>query len=192
MAKIRVFCSSSPESLKNPSYVEVAEQMGELLAQRDHHLVYGGSHCGLMGVVSKAFSNYNGNHNKITEIIPERWEHLIVKKENAIVTENLSERIQTMQDASDGFITLPGGFGSLQETMDVIVARQLKIHQKPLAIVNTGGFYDPFIGQIKRILDYGFAQEDNRAILYIAKNPNQTIEYLETYKPIELLDKLGA
>jgi cytokinin riboside 5'-monophosphate phosphoribohydrolase len=188
MAKICVFCSSSEADLSE-GYVADARRMGQLLGERKHHLVYGGSHKGLMGEVSKKFAEY---HGKITEVIPEMWRDLIVKEENAIVTKDLHERLQIMQDYSDAFITLPGGFGSLQELVNVLVAKQLDFHKKPLAIVNTNNFYTPVITQIGSMIRNKFAPEDNNKLFYVASNPEQALDYIENYSPIQISNKFGC
>lgn len=185
MAKICVFCSSSDNLSED--YIAVARETGRILGERKHHLIYGGSHRGLMGEVSKSFAESGG---KITEIIPEMWEDLIVKKENAIITKDIGERLQKMQEHSDGFITLPGGFGSLQELIEVIISKQLKMHEKPLGIVNTNEFYTPFINQTKNILDRGFAPKDNHNLLYVANNPSEVLDYIENYSPVHISDKV--
>ncbi|MGV8152201.1 MAG: TIGR00730 family Rossman fold protein [Candidatus Nanoarchaeia archaeon] len=192
MANVCVFCSSAPESLLIKDYVDAAKETGYLLEERGHNLIYGGSHRGLMGVVSKSFAQDNGNSKRITEIIPKIWQRLIINKENAIVTENISERMQKMQEYSDAFITLAGGFGSLQETIEVLVSKQINMHQKPLVIINTNNFYNPLIEQINLIINQGLAPKDNNSLAYIASNPRQALEYIETYKPIELSEKVGA
>jgi cytokinin riboside 5'-monophosphate phosphoribohydrolase len=185
MAKICVFCSSSDNLSED--YIAVARETGRILGERKHHLIYGGSHRGLMGELSKSFAEHNG---KITEIIPKMWEDLIVKRENAIVTKDLAERLQLMQENSEGFVTLAGGFGSLQELIEVIISKQLKMHQKPLAIVNTKEFYTPIINQIKNIIDRGFAPKDNNGLLYVANTPSEALDYIENYSPVHISDKL--
>jgi cytokinin riboside 5'-monophosphate phosphoribohydrolase len=142
-----------------------------------------------MGEVSKAFAKY---HGKITEVIPEMWRDLIVNEKTAIVTKDLAERLQRMQDYSDGFMALAGGFGTLQEIGDVLVAKQLDFHQKPLAIVNTNNFYTPFAAYIDNIIESKFAPKDNRKLIYVGSNPEQALDYIENYSPIKVSSKFGA
>ena len=184
MAKICVFCSSTNNL--HQDYMDVARATGELLIKGNHHLIYGGSHRGLMGELSKSFAKYSNN---LTEIIPKIWEDIAVRNGNTIVTKDLSERLQKMQSLSDAFITLPGGFGSLQETMDVLVAKQLKLHQKPLTIINTNGFYTPFITQLEKIINTGFAPKDNSQLFHVASTPGDALDYIKNYKPIEIGEK---
>ena len=180
MAKICVFCSSI-DGL-HQDYIDTARKTGQLLAQENHHLIYGGSHRGLMGELSKEFAKLS---DKITEIIPRMWTNLIVKKRNAIITESFGDRLKKMQEHADAFITLPGGFGSIHEIMDVLVAKQVNIHTKPLIIINTNGIYDPFIEQIKKTCNEGFAPKDNHKLIKIVDTPEEALEYIKNYAQIK-------
>jgi len=184
MTKICVFCSSM--SNLSQDYVEVARRTGELLGKRNHQLIYGGSHRGLMGELSKSFVGYG---QEIIEIIPKMWEDIVITKRKAIVTKDLGERLKKMQEISEAFITLPGGLGCLQEFGDVLVSRQLNIHLKPLTIVNTNGFYDNLIEQINKIVSEGFAPLDNKGLFYVASTPEKALDYIEKYNPLRASDK---
>jgi len=187
MTKICVFCSAS-ENL-HQEYIETAKQTGKLIGQRGHHLIYGGSHKGLMGETSKEAAKHT---NQITEIIPKMFEHIAVKKHNFIITEDFGERLKKFQEHSDAFMVLPGGFGSIQEIMDVLVAKQLKKHNKPLVIVNTKELYSPIIEQIRKSIEEGLAPEDNHSLIHVVKTPEEALDYIENYIPIEIKDKHGA
>jgi len=176
MVKICVFCSSTDGLSQD--YIDAAKKMGQLLGEQGHHLVYGGSHRGLMGEVSRNFAEHS---NEITEIIPKMWTDLVVGKGNTIITEDFGERLKKMQFHSDAFIALPGGFGSLHEIMDVLVAKQLKFHDKPLVLVNTNGIFNPIIEQIKNIISEGLAPKDNHPFLYAVNTPEEALEYIENY-----------
>jgi uncharacterized protein (TIGR00730 family) len=187
MAKICIFCSST-DGL-HQDYIDTAKKTGELLAQKGHHLVYGGSHRGLMGEVSKSFA---GHSNEITEIIPKIFEDVAVKKNNCIVTEDFGERLKKMQEHSDAFIALPGGFGSIHEVLDVLISKQLKLHNKPLVLINTNGIFNPIIEQVKKIIDEKMAPADNLPFLHEVNNPEEALEYIENYEPTEVSGKFGA
>lgn len=187
MAKICVFCSSS--SNLHQDYINTAKKTGQLIGQRNHHLIYGGSHSGLMGETAKETAKHT---NQITEIIPKIFEHIAIKKHNLIVTEDFGERLKKMQQHSDAFIILPGGFGSIQELFDVLVAKQLKLHNKPIVIINIKNLYTPIIEQIQKSIEEGLAPKDNHALIYIAKTPEEAIEYIENYIPIEIKDKVKS
>ena len=180
MAKICIFCSSL-EGLPQ-DYIDVAQKTGQLLAQENHHLIYGGSHRGLMGEVSKEFAKHS---EEITEIVPKIFEHVAIKKHNIIMTENFGDRLKKMQEHSDAFIALPGGFGSIHEIIDVLVAKQVDIHTKPLVIINTNGIYNSLIEQIKKTCSKGFAPEDNHKLIKIVNTPEEALEYIKNYTPIK-------
>ena len=144
---------------------------------------------GLMGELSKATAKHT---NQITEIIPKIFENSAIKKHNIIITEDFGERLKIMQSNSDAFIILPGGFGSIHELLDVLVAKQLKIHNKPIVIINTRELYSSIIQQIQKIIEEGLAPEDNHSLIYVAKTPEEAIVYIENYVPIEIKNKHGA
>ena len=184
MAKICVFCSSSDKISED--YLLVARELGDLMGERGHQLIYGGTHRGLMGETSKSFAKHSG---EITEIIPKIFEEIAVKSAKIIVTEDFGERLRKMEEHSDAFITLSGGFGSLYEIMDVLICKQLKLHQKPLVVVNTGGIYTPLINQIKKMIEEGFAPEDNHKLIEFVSTPKEALEYIENYMPVDVKDK---
>ncbi|MBT3398139.1 TIGR00730 family Rossman fold protein [archaeon] len=187
MAKICVFCSSTDEL--NQDYIDTAIKMGQLMGEQGHHLIYGGSHLGLMGELSREFAEHS---EEITEIIPKIFEHVAVKKHNCIVTENFGERLRNMQELSDAFIVLPGGFGSIHELIDVLVAKQIRLHNKPLVVVNTNNLYTPIIEQVKKIIDEGLAPKDNLPFLHVVDTPEEALDYIKNYEPAEVKDKLGS
>lgn len=174
MKRVCVFCSAS-DGL-NQDYIDAAKEMGQLLGKRGHHLVYGGSHKGLMGEMSKAFAEHSNN---ITEIIPKMWTDIIVENENAIITEDIHERLRKMHENSDAYIALPGGFGSLHEIMDTLVTKQLGIHDKPIVIININGLFDPILEQLKKLISEGLAEEHHYDHIKIANTPEEAIKYIE-------------
>jgi len=114
------------------------------------------------------------------------WENIAIKNGNTILTKDLRERMEQMEKHSEAFITLPGGFGSLYETLEILVSKQLGFHQKPLAIINTNEFYTPIITQFRNIIKKGFAPKDNSKLFYVAPTPEKALNHIEKYSPIEL------
>jgi uncharacterized protein (TIGR00730 family) len=94
--------------------------------------------------------------------------------------------MEKMEKNSEAFITLPGGFGSLYETLEILVLKQLGLHQKPLTIINTNEFYTPMIAQFKDIIDKGFAPKGNSQLFYVASSPEEALTYIEKYSPVKL------
>jgi cytokinin riboside 5'-monophosphate phosphoribohydrolase len=187
MKKICVFCSSTDKL--HQDYVDTAKNLGQLLGKSGHHLVYGGSHRGLMGEVSKNFAEHS---EEITEIIPKIFENVAIKEHNCIVTERFGERLEKMQEHSDAFIALPGGFGSMHEILDVLISKQLKLHSKPLVVINTNGIFTPMIEQIKKVIDEGMVPKDNHQFLHEVNSPEEALKYIEEYNPEEVGEKFGA
>jgi uncharacterized protein (TIGR00730 family) len=150
--RVCVFCASS--NAARPSYLEAARHLGERLAAAGHELVYGGGQVGLMGEVARAVHNAGG---KVYGVIPER---LKVKEgiayhlaDTMVVTDTMSERKHHMMVISDAFVVLPGGLGTLEELMEVLVAKVLNYHAKPIVLLNTDGFYESLLAVFAQFAD---------------------------------------
>ncbi|HPW65622.1 MAG TPA: TIGR00730 family Rossman fold protein [Salinivirgaceae bacterium] len=155
--KICVFCGSNVGN--KHEYMTAAIKLGRLLAENNVELIYGGSAVGLMHQLAKSVKKHGG---KITGVIP-RFMHekgladSIV--DEFIVVETMAERKEKMIQLADAFIALPGGFGTLDELLDVIVASQLSLHTKPIGLANINGFYGLLIKFIERMIDEGFLNQ---------------------------------
>jgi hypothetical protein len=101
----------------------------------------------------------------------------------------MRERKQLMEDYAFGFIALPGGFGTLEELLEIITLKQLRYHNKPIAILNTGGFYSPLIEQFERTIAENFAKEASRSLYFIAQSPAEAVEYITSYVPERTVEK---
>lgn len=155
LQSICVFCASREDL--DPIYPESAKISGKLLAERKLTLIYGGGKVGLMGALAVSTHDAGG---KVVGIIPE----LLVKKEVAytsadelVITRDMSERKDLLINRADGFLILAGGFGTLDELIEVITLKQLGVHNKPIHIVNTKGFFDPLLLWFDRVVTEGFA-----------------------------------
>lgn len=185
MAKICVF-SSSADKLSG-DFIKASKELGSLMGEFGHELVYGGTHRGLMGEVSKSFAKHS---DKITEIIPKIFEGLAIKNAKIIVTENFGERLRKMEANAEAFIALPGGIGTVYEIMDVIQHKQLKLHEKPLAIININNIFNPLKEQIENLIKEGLVPEDNLKLIKFVNTPKEALEFIEEYSPPEIKDKL--
>ena len=181
MRKIAVFCGSSVGF--DPIYKQAAIQLGNAFVKRDITLVYGGGKIGLMGVLAETILNQGG---KVIGVIPE----LLKKKEvvdcnvtELIVTQTMSERKVVMSKLSDGYISLPGGFGTLDELFEGITMSQLHIEEKPNALLNTNGYYDHLLSQIERMIDDGFVKSSNKELLIVSRTVEDLIDKMLAYKP---------
>jgi hypothetical protein len=160
---ICVYCSSSNQI--DGVYFEAARRLGREMAARGWPLVYGGSSLGLMGALAEAIHAGGGT---VIGVIPQvmiDYEIGYMQSDELIVTTTMRERKQTMEERADAFIVLPGGFGTLEEMLEIITLRQLQFHNKPILVVNGNGFFDPLLEQFARIHELGFGHkpfvEDN-------------------------------
>jgi len=184
---ICVFCSSS--NAIHDVYFREARKMGELIGKNGHVLINGGANVGLMEAVTISASEHDA---KTIGIIPERMIDRSLASDNShevIVTPDMMERKARMRDMSDAFIALPGGFGTLEEILEVITLRQLSYHHKPIVFVNTNNYFDHLLRQFELAYDEQFAKPIYRKLYYVAKTPEQAMNYIKNYREIELDSK---
>jgi len=181
MKRICVFCGSNLGAKAN--YVEVANNLGEYLAKSNIDLVYGGANVGLMRATAEKVLQ-NGGH--VTGVIT----HFLAKKHltqsnisELILVETMHERKAKMTELADGFIALPGGFGTLEELFEVLTAAQLGFHNKPIAVINTNGFYDHLKIQLKKMVTEKMLLEPHANILLFADSPEEAVKKMKNYTP---------
>jgi uncharacterized protein (TIGR00730 family) len=172
-----VFCGSSPGD--DPAWSAVATGVGRLLAEHAVELVYGGGNTGLMGAVADATLAAGG---RAIGVIP----HALAAREVAHagltqlhIVESMHERKARMNELSDGFLMLPGGFGTFEEFCEVVTWVQLGIIAKPCVIFNAGGFYDPLIAMFDRATEHGFITAHNRTIVRVVVSLDALAAVLE-------------
>ena len=184
MNSIVVFCGSSEGN--DSEILSSAYRLGETLAKRNITLVYGAAKIGVMGKVAQGALDFNG---QVIGIIPD----FLKLKEvyhtgltDLIVTENMHQRKLKMHELSDGIITLPGGYGTLEELFEMITWAQLGLHQKPIGILNTNGFYDDLLKMIRKMVDQGFMKMENYDMLLVDDSVDGLLKQMENYKPLAL------
>lgn len=182
---IAVFCGSS--SGKNQIYEERAKALGSFLGANKYHLVYGGGNIGLMGIVANAALEAGG---EVTGILP----HFLNKKEvghvalsKLILVDSMHERKQKIEELSDAFIAMPGGFGTLEEVSEMLTWAQLGLHQKPIGLYNINGFYNSLLSQLDQMVKEGFLKEQNRGMVLTDIEPASLVQGLQNYKPVSVL-----
>ncbi len=171
-----VFLSSS--DAVDASYFKVAEETGRLIAERQWTLVYGGSNIGLMGELARAAHKNGGD---VVGIIPNMLHKkvpVLDVKHELVVTKDLRQRKTEMELRSDAFIALPGGFGTLEELLEIITLKQLKHHNKPIVILNSNGFYDPLIHFFDHMFDQKFIQHKHRELYFVAKTAGAALDHI--------------
>jgi uncharacterized protein (TIGR00730 family) len=187
MRRICVFCGSSPG--QRPEYRAAAEGLGRLLAGRGLELVYGGGNVGLMGLVADACMAAGGN---VIGVIPEALvgrevagravEHVRITRLE--VVDSMHTRKARMAELADGFIALPGGFGTFEELFEILTWAQLGFHRKPIGLLDVAGYYDPLLALCDRAVGEGFLRPANRELLLAHTDPAALLELLAAYRPI--------
>ena len=185
--KITVYCASS--SVVDEIYREATRDLGRLIGERGHTLVFGGTDIGLMGMLARAVREAGG---AVVGIIPRRMaEHDIVFRDadELIVTETMAERKALMEQRAEAFIALPGGFGTLEELLQVLTLRQLRYLDYPIVVLNADGFYDVLLSHFERLYDEQFANPGFRQLYYVALDAADAMRHIETAESAPLPSK---
>lgn len=165
-------------------YYILAETLGKRIAQRKDTLVFGAGARGLMGATARGAKSY---HGKIIGVIPEALNIkgiLYEECDKLIITPEMRSRKKALDENSDVFIALPGGFGTLEEVTEVITSKQLGYHSKPIIIVNAFGFYDNLMNQFKTFTEERFASNDYLELFFVTDNIDLLFDYIDNYKHI--------
>lgn len=180
MKSITVFCGSSEGYVD--VYMEQAYTLGKVLAEKGIKVIYGGAKVGLMGAVADGVLNNNGH---ITGVIP----HFLRTKEVAhdgltelLVVDSMHERKLKMYDLCEGVITLPGGWGTMDEMFEMLTWSQLGMHTMPVGILNINNYYDALTAFITSMVQEGFLNENVRKMLLSSDNIETLLEKMEEYR----------
>jgi uncharacterized protein (TIGR00730 family) len=184
MKRICVFCGSN--SGRGELYGAMAVKLGHALAARGLGLVYGGGKVGLMGTIADAVLERGG---EVIGVIPED----LVRKEVAHegltdlrVVGSMHERKALMAELSDGFIAMPGGFGTLDEFCEILTWAQLGLHRKPSGLLDVGGYFEHFLKFVDHSVAEGFIRREHRELLLVGSEPEGLLEAFAGYKPVDL------
>ncbi len=181
MRSVCVYCGSNTGS--RPIYAERAAALGTRLAQQGIAMVYGGGNVGLMGIVADASLEAGG---EVVGVIPEQlvgWEVAHRGITRLEVVANMHERKARMFDLSDGFVALPGGFGTLDEMFEMLTWRQLGIGDKPCAFLDVDGFFEPLIAMMDRMVEERFLHADQRRDLWHGEDVGAMLSWMQSYQP---------
>jgi len=184
---ICVFSSSS--NAIADIYVKDAIELAQLIGQSGFCLINGGSNVGTMDVITR---EANKNGAKTIGIIPEKLRDFNLASDHAheiIVSGDMMERKYKMREMADAFVALAGGFGTLEEILEVITLKQLGYHHKAIVFINSNGFYDDLFRQFEKSFDEKFAKESYRRLYHIANNAHDAMEYIKNYQPEETVNK---
>lgn len=175
---ICVYCASSDQA---PAvYLEAAKALGQIMAERQIDLIYGGGQVGLMGAVARSVHQYGG---RVIGVIPDylRTKELAYERaDQLLVTSGLRERKAVMEQHAGAFITLAGGFGTLEETIECITLKQLKQHDRPIIILNTNGFYEDLLRQFDKFYQESIASEKCQDLFSILSQPADAVNAIES------------
>ena len=181
MKKLCVFTGAATGT--DPRFVAAADQLGQILASRNLGLVYGGGKSGLMGKIADAVIAAQGH---ATGIIPKFLDNVEIAHrglDDLRVIDTMHERKNMMYETSDGFIIMPGGLGTLDETMEIITWRQLGLHRKPIIIVNLYGYWDHMLLLFQNIIDEGFMHHGHTGHFEHVDDMDALADRLDMYFP---------
>lgn len=185
---ICVFGASS--SRIDGAYLDAAFETGRLIAVNSFGLVFGAGDSGVMGAAARGAREAGG---RITGVIPEKLNRKGIFFEDCserIETATMHERKSLMEELSSGFIALAGGYGTMEEFMEVLTLKQLKYFDKPIVLLNTKGYFDHLIRQLERCVEEGFTSEEHDALYFVAKDPAEAVGYCANYSGMYIKDKL--
>ncbi|MCF8247650.1 MAG: TIGR00730 family Rossman fold protein [Saprospiraceae bacterium] len=174
MKSISVFCGANKGF--DPAYATAAVEIGQTFAKQKIQIVYGAGNVGLMGILADAALAAGG---EVLGVIPD----FLQKKEvchkgltELILTKTMHERKQIMAERSDGFLILPGGFGTLDEFFEILTWRQLRLHEKPIGVLDVGGYYQHLLAHVRQMFEKGFLREANLHLFVVAENLPELLE----------------
>ena len=187
MKSLALFCGSSKGN--QPIYRQNARQIGSYLAKNNIKLVYGAGNVGLMGEAADAALDDGGY---VIGVIPDflkKWEVCHEGLNELYITETMHERKQKMAEISDGFLIIPGGYGTLDEFFEILTWKQLRLHTKPIGLLNLNGYYDFLIGHIQKMVDDGFLKKENVELVFIENDFETLIEKMRALPVVEANSK---
>jgi uncharacterized protein (TIGR00730 family) len=187
MKTICVYCGSSDKLA--PAYLEAARSMGVAIAQRGMDLVYGAGGTGLMGALADGALQAGC---QVIGVIPAYFNtpqlaHAGLSRLEVVNT--IHARKARMAELADGFIALPGGFGTLEELLEMLTWAQIGLHQKPIGLLNVSGYFDPLLAMIERARQEGFIYNEHLALLSHSEDAQELLEAMEGYRPPHGLEK---
>lgn len=181
MKRVSVFCGSKDGV--RPAYTAAAYALGRALVERKIGLVYGGGGVGMMGRISETVRSGGG---EVMGIIPGALlarEGGRAELEELRIVRSMHERKAMMVEMSDGFIALPGGFGTFEEFCEIVTWAQLGLHAKPVGLLNIEGYFDPLILQFDRAVSEGFAHPENHSLILHESDSGRLLDLMESYEP---------
>ena len=184
---ITVYASSS--DALSPDYFQYATDLGLALARENYNLIYGGSSVGLMGRIAETMKNHG---RKVVGIIPRMIYNKVPQLEEIdelILTDTMHQRKAEMARRGDAFICLPGGFGTLEEILEIITQKQLHYHNKAIVLCNYKNTFDNLLKHFEFLINHNFAQLITQTLYKVVESPKEAISYIKDYIPQSIEDK---
>jgi uncharacterized protein (TIGR00730 family) len=173
---ICVYCASGPGN--NPAFMEAARKLGQILAENNIRLVYGGGSVGLMGALAESVLDHGG---LVTGVIPDflvNREHMLLRVQERVITPDMHERKRVMFERADAFVALPGGVGTLEELVEQLTWAQLGRHKKPIMILNISRFWDPLCVLLEQMEKLDFIRANLPIKLLVADRVEEILPKL--------------
>jgi len=180
MNRICVYCGSSPGRL--PEYSDAARMLGHELAARKLGLVYGGASVGVMGAVADAILEKGGEAIGVIPYALATREVAHSGLDDLFVVDSMHERKAKMAELSDGFIALPGGWGTIEEIFEMLTWAQLGFHQKPCGLLNIAGYYDQLFAFLEHAMDQRFVREEYRPMIMMEETASDLLDRYQQYR----------
>lgn len=180
MQSIAVFCGANTGN--QPWFAEAAAELGKILAERGIRVLFGGGSVGLMGVLADAVLAHGG---PITGVITDQLNDLELGHpgvRDMIVVESMAERRTLLIKGTDGVITLPGGYGSMDEHFEALTLAQLHQYRKPVGLLNVRGYYDPMLQMLGNMVRFGFLKAQNRELCIDAATVPELLDKMTAYE----------
>jgi uncharacterized protein (TIGR00730 family) len=184
---VTVYCSSS-SAIPKP-YFDAGAALGRAIAENKWKLVYGGNSVGLMGHLADACRSAGG---QVVGITPQLFVDKKVadhKCDELVVCTTMRQRKGMMEDRGDAFIAMPGGLGTFEEVFEIIVGKQLRYHTKPVALLNTSGYFAPLLAMIEHGIEQRFIKPSARDLYFVSEDVGAIVEHFRTYVPPAASDK---
>ncbi len=180
MKSIAVFCGANKGN--KPWFAEAATELGRILSERDIKVVFGGGSVGLMGVLADSVLEHGGT---ITGVITHQLHGLELGHpgvKDMVMVESMSDRRKLLIEGTDGVITMPGGYGSLDEHFEALTLAQLLQYQRPIGLLNVRGYYDPLVLMLDVMVENGFLKEQNRQLCIISEDIPDLLDKMQRYE----------
>lgn len=181
---LAIFCGSSQGN--NPRFTLIAQELGKYLALNQIKMIYGGAHVGLMGKVADSCLHNNGHVVGVIPLFLSQKEIVHEGLTEIIETKSMHERKALMEELADGFIAIPGGFGTLDELFEILTWAQLGLHTKPIGILNVDNFYTPLLNMLETMETNQLLKPIHKNMLLVSETKEELLKKMQAYQAPEL------